>query len=266
MILSIRKKQVIFILCYLFICAVVKVANAQDIKVAVASNFLQPMKSLTRLYEKETGQRVKISSGSTGKFYTQIIHGAPYDLFFAANTREPERLEKRGYAIHGSRMTYAVGKIILWSKKHDVRDQSEIKSILTETSIKTIAIANPKTAPYGVAAMEVIHQLNISLQVIRVIKGENINQTWQFLQTGNVDMGFIAASQIKDPDKIQGGYYLNIPINLYTAIEQQAVILSSSKKVTLAKKFLIFIQREDIKQRIAKYGYYFVNNAAVVMR
>ena len=262
MTLTIRKKQVIFLLSYIVVCVLVKAANAEELKLAVASNFLKPMKTLVAIYEKETAQRVLISSGSTGKLYAQIIHGAPYDLFFAANTREPMRLEKSGHAIVGSRTTYAVGKIVLWSKNHNISQQTEIAKIFSDKSLKTLAIANPKTAPYGAAAMQVINNLNIPLQDLRVVQGENINQTFQFLLSSNVDFGFIAASQQSAFQK--EGYFLPIPDDLYTPIEQQVVVLASSKHLIEAEKFLKFISRVDVKQQIAAYGYDLLNSSSTV--
>jgi len=250
----IRQKQVIFLFFYIVACILVKTANADELKLAVASNFLSPIKNLASIYEKETGNKVLISSGSTGKLYAQIIHGAPYDLFFAANVEEPKRLEKSGHALSNSRLTYAIGKIIIWSKKHNISNQTELSDLLNNKIIKTLAVANPKTAPYGAAAMEIIHKLDISLHGIRVVKGENINQTWQFTQSGSVDVGFIAASQL-NAGIINQGYHLNVPVNLYQAIEQQVVLLTSSKNPELGKSFLSFIRRADIKQRIEKFGY-----------
>lgn len=266
MLRSIRFKQILLLISYLLICVAMKISYADELKVAVASNFLKPMKSVAHLYEKETGHQVKISSASTGKLYAQIIHGAPFDLFFAANIREPEKLVKTGYAKADSRFTYATGKIVLWSDKLELGDSLQLKQLLSDAAIKTIAIANPKTAPYGAAAMEVMKKLNTPLQDIRLIRGENINQTWQFLRSGNADIGFVAASQLYNSENALG-HSINIPLNLYTAIEQQVVLLSSSQKINIANDFLKFIQRMDIKQHIAKFGYDFVDaSAAITMR
>lgn len=266
MALSIRAKQLLLLIFYIIFCALIKVAKADEIKVAVASNFLQPMQTLASIYEKETGQKVAISSGSTGKLYAQIMQGAPYDLFFGANSREPKKLENTGFAVKDSRITYAVGKIILWSTNPYFTDVKDLAQALAPGSLKTLAIANPRTAPYGAAAMEVLHNLKIPLQGIRIIRGENINQTWQFVSSGNADAGFVAASQLKTLDNSTNGYGIDVPINLYSAIEQQAVLLSSSKQASQASDFLRFVQRGDIKQLIVGFGYDSVSASDAVAR
>jgi len=255
--LSIRKRKIIILSAYLLFCLLFKVSTskAESVSVAVASNFLQPMQALAVLYENQTGIKVQVSSGSTGKLYAQIVHGAPYDLFFAANSSEPKKLEKMGNAIIGSRFTYAIGEIVLWSNLADEKSKTDIIEILTDSSLETLAIANPRIAPYGAAAMDVIRNLNISIKGMRIVRGENINQTWQFLRTGNADVGFIATSQLSDAENMINGYYIHIPANLYAPIEQQAVLLSSSKNKELANQFLNFIQRDDIKQKISNFGY-----------
>ncbi|MDX1811266.1 MAG: molybdate ABC transporter substrate-binding protein [Gammaproteobacteria bacterium] len=254
--LSIRSKQILILVSYLLLGLCIKLANAGEVKIAVASNFLQPMKNLAEVYESETGHIVKISSGSTGKLFAQISHGAPYDLFFAANSREPEKLETQGLAINGSRFTYAVGEVVLWSKHTQFASLADIQKVFEQKKIHTIALANPKTAPYGIAAQEVLKNLGVSLRGVKLIKGENINQAWQYTQTGNADIGFIAASQWKaGTARPRKGLVFYPPKNLYSEIEQQAVMLSSSKNADVAQDFLNFIKREDVQKKIAAFGY-----------
>ena len=141
------------------ICLGVKLANAGEVRIAVASNFLKPMKDLAHIYTKETGNQVKVSSGSTGKLYTQILHGAPYDIFFAASSSEPEKLVSKGLGIDSSRFTYAIGRVLLWSKSHNLGNVSDLKRLISEGKVQTLAIANAKTAPYGYAAEEILKNL-----------------------------------------------------------------------------------------------------------
>jgi len=253
MFLSIRAKQVLLFGSYVIACLVIKAVNADELKLAVASNFLTPMKSLVNIYEKETNVKVVISSASTGKLYTQILHGAPYDLFFAANKREPQRLEQNGLAIRGSRTTYAIGKIILWSKKYDISKLDNLANFFSGTSIKVLAIANPKTAPYGVAAMEVLKPYNIPKGSVKIIKGENINQTFQYLASGNADVGFISMSQLNAVN--HNGYTRKVPLEHYAAIEQQVVLLAKSDNVIQSKRFLQFLQENRIQSEIYNFGY-----------
>ena len=258
---SIRSKQILILAGYLLFFLSIKLSGASELNIAVASNFLQPMKTLANIYEKETGNQVRISSGSTGKLYAQIIHGAPYDLFFAANSKEPESLEYKGFATSGTRFTYAVGQIVLWSKNIKLASAADLKQVFGGQKIKTLAVANPKTAPYGIAALEILKNLNISLRGIRVLKGENINQTWQFTQTGNADVGFIAASQWESSIRARTGLVFTPPQHLYSEIEQQAVLLAASKNSDAAEDFLKFIKREDIQKTIASFGYTHANIA-----
>jgi len=256
--LSLRARRFVLLGVYIMFCLLIKVSSAEaaELRVAVASNFLSAMKSIAQQYQEQTGTKIKISSGSTGKLYAQIIHGAPFDLFFAANSREPEKLEQQKLITDGSRLTYAIGKIMLWSNLGKTPENNYVFHLLNDQSIRTLAIANPKTAPYGVAAMQAIQKLDISLQGIRVVKGENINQTWQFLRSGNADVGFIAASQVVDANK-QFGELFEVPDNLYQAIEQQVVLLKSSKNQQNAQAFLKFMQDSKIKSQLALYGYHF---------
>jgi len=262
MMLSIRTRQMLVIFGYLIFCLGIKLANAGEVKIAVASNFLQPMKNIAKLYEQETGYQVKVSSGSTGKLYAQISHGAPYDIFFAANTREPLKLVEKGLAVEDSRFTYAIGQVVIWSKALQCETTADLKKLFDEKAVKTIALANPKTAPYGFAAKEIMSNLNISMKGIRVIKGENINQAWQYTQTGNVDVGFIAASQWEaGSTRARRGLAFKPSQHLYTEIEQQAVILTSSRNSTIAQDFVDFIQSDDIRNTIAGFGYTHANIA-----
>ena len=175
-------------------------AAADDIRLSVASNFLGPVQAIARAFEKDTGHRVRISSGSTGKLYAQIVNGAPYDLFLAANAREPERLESEGRIAPGSRYTYALGVLALWAPAAQKASPAGTLTAPIDATTQRVAIANPKTAPYGAAAEAVLKAWGQwdALQG-RVIRGENIAQAYQFAASGTAGFGFVALSQLLDP-------------------------------------------------------------------
>ncbi|UZE97369.1 molybdate ABC transporter substrate-binding protein [Alkalimarinus alittae] len=226
-------------------------ASAGEIRVAVASNFSDTIKALAHSFEKQTGHHVVVVVGSTGKHYAQIVHGAPYDAFFAADIERPQRLEREGYAIPSTRFTYAIGKLVLWSPNEDLVDES--LSIFQSAEFRYLAIANPKLAPYGLAAKDVLQAKGLwaSLQT-KMVRGENIGQTYQFVKSGNAELGFVAYTQVKNKiDRREGSVWM-IPQSLYTPIEQQAVLLKSNP---VARSFLSFVKSEESKIVIQRYGY-----------
>jgi molybdate transport system substrate-binding protein len=224
---------------------------ADEIRVAVASNFADTIRTIAHHFEAESGHKVKLIFGSTGKHYAQIKHGAPFDVFFAADVRRPELLEKEGLILPGSRFTYAVGKIILWSPKADYVD-AEAK-VLEHGKFRHLAIANPKLAPYGKAAKQVLQARGV-WDALRgsTVRGENIGQTFQFVKSGNAELGFIALSQVERPGHPIEGSFWKVPQSIYAPIEQQAVLLKDSEA---GRAFLSFVQNDMTREIIQGYGY-----------
>ena len=228
---------------------------ADEIKVAVASNFYPAMKEIVLQYELKQSQssenhNIVLISGSSGKHYAQILNGAPFDIFFSADKARPILLEKKGISETGSRFTYALGRLVLWSSFDGFIEKDER---LYNNDLRFLAIANPKIAPYGVAAREALISLNLweDLQS-RLVRGENIAQTFQFVNSGNAKLGFISYSQLMNPSYPVVGSFWEVPQTLYTPIEQQVVLL---KKSSLAKDFLSFIESDESLNIISKYGY-----------
>jgi molybdate transport system substrate-binding protein len=241
-------------------------ASAAEIHVAVASNFTDAIKDIVRVFEQETGHKVTLIFGSTGKHYAQISNGAPFDAFFAADVRRPERLEKEGVARPGSRFTYAIGKVVLWSPEPALVDAQA--SVLSKGGFRYLALANPKLAPYGKAAQQVMTAKGVwSALQGRMVRGENIGQTFSFVKSGNAELGFVALSQISKPGAdipdvdipdvdipdvdISGSFWLP-PQSLYDPIEQQAVLL---KENATAAAFLGFAKSDQARAIIRGYGY-----------
>jgi molybdate transport system substrate-binding protein len=227
------------------------VATADEIRIAVASNFAETLKDISALFEEQTGHTISVSSGSTGRHYAQIINGAPFEAFFAADVVRPRLLDDAGVIVPGSRFTYATGRLVLWSTEKGVVDDAG--HILERGDFKHLAIANPKLAPYGKAAQQVLQArgLWVTLQQ-RLVRGESIGQTFQFVSTGNAELGFVALSQLSRPGQEPRGSHWTIPRNLYTPIEQQAVLLKDNKA---AREFLAFVKSEQIRKLIRDYGY-----------
>ncbi|UCC98484.1 MAG: molybdate ABC transporter substrate-binding protein [Phycisphaerales bacterium] len=222
-----------------------------EICVAVASNFTDTIKDIAERFEAKTDRNVVLVFGSTGKLYAQIKNGAPFDIFFAAAVREPELLEKEGPAVPGSRFTYAVGKLVLWSPEAGYVDREG--KVLEQADFRHLAIANPKLAPYGRAAQEVLQARGIWDELSeRLVRGENISQTFQFVKSGNAELGFVACSQVKRPGQSIEGSWWEAPQTLYSPIEQQAVLLKDSK---IARDFLVFVRSEEALKIIREYGY-----------
>jgi molybdate transport system substrate-binding protein len=228
----------------------------QGLRIAVAANFARTMTSIASAYEQQTGNSISLISGSTGKHYAQIVNGAPFDLFFAADAERPALLEKSGLAVAGSRHTYAYGQLVLWSPDSTMIDPD--LTVLHEDAFRYLAIANPRLAPYGRAAKETLQnqQLWDSVQG-KLVRGENIAQTFQFVYSGNAQLGFVARSQLKAADGTndialsQGSFWL-VPAELHQPIEQQSVILRPS---AAADEFMAFMQSAQARQIILDHGY-----------
>lgn len=226
-------------------------ANSGEIRVAVASNFNEAIRALATEFEDKTGHRVVVIFGSTGKHYAQIKHGAPYDIFLAADKVRPKLLDEEGVAIPSSRFTYAIGQLVLWSpnNKSVVGGLAAIK----QKSYRYLALANPKLAPYGEAAREVLQANGLWEELQgKMVKGENVGQAYQFVQSGNAELGFVAYSQVKTKIEAKKGFGWLVPQSLYTPIEQQAVLLSDNP---VAHQFISFIRSQESKMLIESFGY-----------
>ncbi len=224
--------------------------KADTLNVAVASNFQAPMQALAERFGQDSGHQLVLMAGSTGKHYAQIINGAPVDLFFAADDTRPPRLEAEGYAVPGSCFTYALGRLVLWSRQPGLVDARG--EVLGSENYTHLAIANPTLAPYGAAAQAVLEARGLWQSVqARLVRGENIAQTYQFVFSGSAELGFIAASQLHADGSPQGSWWI-VPAGLHAPIRQQAVIVRDG---TAARQFMQFVQSPAAHAIIRAYGY-----------
>ncbi len=227
-------------------------AQAGEVSVAVAANFTAPMQRIAAQFEADTGHKAVLSFGATGKFYAQIRNGAPFDVLLAADDETPARLEKEGQG--GSRTTYAIGKLVLWSKQPGlVDDRGEV---LKAARFERLALADPKLAPYGAAAVEAMTRLGV-LDALRpkLVQGENIAQTYQFVATGNAQLGFVALSQVWADGKLKEGSAWLVPGSLYSPIRQDAILLNKGKDNPAAAALLQYLRGAKAAGIIRAYGY-----------
>lgn len=247
-------RQVFFTGIFL-LSVVTSSALAGEVQVAVASNFVSPLKVIKAQFEKATGHRILIISGSTGKLFAQVKHGAPFDLLLAADAMRPRILEEEGFAVPGSRFTYAMGRLTLWSANPN-QIHGEGAEIFQHQTFNHLAMANPKTAPYGRAALQTLKNLGVWEQVRgKIVQGENIGQAFQFLATGNAALGFVALSLALDPkNKIKGSRW-DVPSNLYDPIYQDLVLLKRAQDNPAALALMNFIHGPAARKTIADYGY-----------
>jgi molybdate transport system substrate-binding protein len=227
-----------------------------EVHVAVASNFLNPIKAIAKRYKQDTGDRLILISGSTGKLYAQARHGAPFDVLLAADSTRPVLLEQEGVGIIGTRFTYAVGALVLWSLELGRVSGEES---LDQMSKGKLAIANPKTAPYGRAAKQVLESLGLwnKLQP-SLVRGENIAQTLQFVATGNATLGFVSKSQVEDPRFKFKGSRWEVPVDMHEPILQQAILLNAGLANSSAKQFLKYLNGPAAKKIMLSYGFDFL--------
>jgi molybdate transport system substrate-binding protein len=225
-------------------------AHAASTNVAVAANFTEPSREIAQLFKGKTGHEAILSFGSTGQFYTQITQAAPFQVFLSADQSTPKKLVNDGLAVADSLFTYAIGKLVLFSSNTGLTIGEQT---LREAKFNKIAIANPATAPYGAAAVETMKALGVyDALASKIVQGENIAQTFQFVDTGNAELGFVALSQVIAR---QGGSRWVVPSNLYGAIRQDAVLLRSGADNEAAKAFLAFLKGPEAHSVIEKYGY-----------
>ncbi len=228
-------------------------AQADEVRIAVAANFTDATRVIAPMFEKATGHTTKISYGSTGKLYSQIEHGAPFDVFLAADTIRPAKAEEEGLAVPETRFVYAKGKLVLWSATPGLFQSGQ--EFLKANNFDHVAIANPKTAPYGFGASQVMQHLGIweSLQP-KLVQGDSIAQTFQFVATGNAEIGFVALAQIKGWKGDAGSSWV-IPSEFYDAIDQSAVLLKNGETNPAAKAYLEFLKSDAARKVIEQFGY-----------
>lgn len=234
--------------------AIITVSHADEVQVAVAANFTAPMQQIAAQFEKDTGHKAVLAFGATGKFYAQIVNGAPFEILLAADDETPARLEKEALGLAGSRFTYAIGKLVLWSTDPALVDAKG--DVLKTGQFKHLALANPKTAPYGSAAIEAMTKLGLlsNLQP-RFVQGENISQTQQFVTTGNAELGFVALSQVLKDGKVSSGSAWIVPAHLYEPIRQDAVLLAKGHNKPAAGALLAYLKGDKAKAVIRSFGY-----------
>lgn len=238
----------------LLACGLCATTQAAEVKVAVAANFTAPMQKIAAEFEKDTGHKALVSTGATGAFYAQIKNGAPFEVFLSADDETPARLEAEGVGVKGSRFTYAVGKLVLWSAKPGFVDARG--EVLKKGDFNKLSIANPKTAPYGAAGIEVLKKLGL-LEMLqpRIVQGENISQTFQFVSTGNAELGFVALSQVWENGALKSGSAWIVPGADYTQIKQDAIILNNGVGKPAVDALIKYLKSDKAKLVIKSYGY-----------
>ena len=229
-------------------------AQADEVRVAVAANFATPLKTLAAEFEKESGHTLALSAGATGKLYAQIKSGAPFDVLLSADDETPARLEKEGDGVTGSRFTYAVGRLVLWSAQANTIDAQG--AVLKTGNFKHLALAAPHLAPYGAAAVQTLTQLGLLAALTpRFVQGESIGQTYSFVASGNAELGFVALSQVFENGRINRGSGWIVPASLHEALRQDAVLLSRARDKPAARALLAFLQGSKARGLIRAFGY-----------
>lgn len=229
-------------------------ASADEAHVAVAANFAEPIKAIAVVLEKTTGHKLIVTLGATGKLYAQILNGAPFDVLLAANTDTPAALEKAGLVQQGSRFTYANGKLVLWSADAKLIDGKG--EVLKGGHFRKLAYAAPKVAPYGAAALQVIEKLGLTSALTpKLVQGESIGQTFNFVHTGNAELGFVAMSQVLEGGQLKSGSMWLVPPSLYSPIQQDAVVLQRAANNPAALALVKLLKSNSIKDLIRSYGY-----------
>ncbi len=229
-------------------------AHADEVMVAVAANFAGPLARIAEGFSAATGHTLKVSAGATGRFYSQIVAGAPFELLMAADDETPKRLIAEGHAVAGSHFTYAIGVLVLWSAQPGLVDDQG--AVLAGGRFNKLALANPKLAPYGAAALQVLQARGLGEALApRLVTAESIAQAYQFVVTGNAELGFVALSQVVVPGKPVTGSSWKVPASLHGAIRQDAVLLQAGEKSAAAAALLAYLRSPAARAVIQAYGY-----------
>lgn len=229
-------------------------ACAGEARIAVASNFAAPMKEILTAFETATNHTVRVSFGSTGKLYAQIKNGAPFEALLAADERRPMLLEEEGVAVPGSRFTYAIGTLVLWSARPDYVEDGP--AVLREGVFKRLSLANPKLAPYGEASIQTMEALGVMDAIEpKLVRGENIAQAFQFIDTGNAELGFVALSQVMSDGEIARGSGWVVPSDMHAPIKQDAVVLERGEDNPAVSELMAFMKGDEAKAVIRAFGY-----------
>ncbi|WDI31740.1 molybdate ABC transporter substrate-binding protein [Hyphococcus flavus] len=228
-------------------------ASAEEALVAVAANFQTAASQLEADFEANSEHTITITAGSTGKLYAQIVNGAPFDVFLAADQQRPRLLEEKGASVIGSRFTYAVGRLVLWSANPSLAVENSI--YLRNGAFRRLAMANPDLAPYGAAAQEILQSLDLweALQS-KIVMGENVTQSFTYVATGNAELGFVALSSVFEFDGGAKSYW-EPPVNSYRPIRQDAVLLKRAKSNAAALAFFQYLKSEPARELISSSGY-----------
>ena len=234
--------------------AAAPLAGADTVSVAVAANFADALRQLQPGFEQESGHELRISSASTGILYAQILHGAPYDVFLAADRKRPEQLIAAGLADSSSAFVYARGRLVLWSARPGLVDDGG--DALRSRAFEHLALANPRTAPYGAAAMQVLERLGLAQALAgRLVTGESVAQAWHFVVSGNAELGFVSLSQPIAAGRLARGSYWIVPEDLYAPLEQMAVLVGPGRDQRSARALMEFLQSEYATARLEELGY-----------
>lgn len=242
-----------FVWTFLFVAYATNL-RAEEALVAVAANFSAPMQQIAASFQKDTGHQLRMSFGATGGIYAQIKNGGPFDVFLSADQITPQKLEAEGLGVTSTRFNYATGQLVLWSKQDGLVDDKG--QVLRGKNIQRIALANPKLAPYGVAAWETLTALGLLEELkSKMVQGDNIAQTYQFVSTQNAQVGFVALSKVYANGQLTSGSAWIVPSHLYKPIRQDVILLKTGKDNSAAKALLIYLKGEKAKAVMKSYGY-----------
>lgn len=248
---SIIRRLIITALASVWVAGVATPVLAEEVTVAVAANFTEPAKEIAAAFEKATGDKVVLSFGSSGQFYTQIVNGAPFEVFLSADAERPTKAEQAGLAVAGTRFTYAVGRLVLWSATAGLVDGHG--AVLRGGGFAKLSIADPTAAPYGLAAIQTLKALGLYDQLKpKIVQGNSIAQAFEFVKTGNAELGFVALSQVIDEP---GGSRWLVPETDHDPIVQQAVLLKPGADSAASRKFLTFLKGGEARAIIRRFGY-----------
>jgi molybdate transport system substrate-binding protein len=248
--MPLRQNPIALVLLLLTPC----LSFADEVKVAVAANFAQPLEDIGKAFQADTGNTLLISSGATGKLFTQIQNGAPFEVMISADSKTPKKLVKAELALADTQFTYAKGKLVLWSADANMVDSQG--RVLKTAKFSHLAVGNPNTAPYGAAAYEALDKLGLIASLTpKLVQGENINQVKQFVDTGNAELGFVATSQVYKGGKLSKGSAWEVPLSFYSPLTQDAVLLKKGENNSAAVELLHYLKGDKAKAIIHSYGY-----------